>query len=218
MQSSEQIQSQIQQVQREIKDIELSMARLSSTQDLIDAHQELNNRKNVIGMLCERLELARQSETHEQAERKALETARDEIQAKIEKLSAEFDSLLAPLEAQLSEALPKLYELARARQSAQSRYSELGRKLRGSPDELGVDILVGNYGWTVKNEADPTKIRRLLLALYRDEIKVAGGFKSLTMPVLSVMARIDTPIPQIDTPIPQKRRDTLDKHLQDLGL
>ncbi len=219
MQTSEQIESQINQVQREVKDIESSMSRLSSTQDLIDAHQELNNRKNVLGLLRERLELARQGEAREQIEREALEKAREEIQAKIEKLSAEFDSLLAPLEAQLGEVLPKLYELARARQSAQSRYSNLGRTLRGAPDELGVDILVGNYGFTVKGEQDSTKLRRLLLMLYRDFIGVAGGFKSLTqpMPVLSVMAQIDTPIPQIDTLVPQKHKDSLDEHLKTLG-
>jgi DNA repair exonuclease SbcCD ATPase subunit len=219
MQTTSQIEAQISQVQRELKDIELSMARLSATQDLIDAHQELNNRKNVLGLLRERLELARQGEAREQIEREALEKAREEIQAKIEKLRAEFDSLLAPLEAQLGEVLPKLYELARARQSAQSRYSELGRKLRGSPDELGVDILVGNYGWTVKDEKDATKLRRLLLTLYRDAIGVAGGFKDINrlMPMLQ-MAQIDTPIPQIDTPIPQKQVDTLGTHLQDLGL
>jgi prefoldin subunit 5 len=214
MQSSEQIQSQIQQVQREIRDIELSMARLSATQDLIDAHQEVSNRKNVIGMLCERLELARQGETHEQAERKALETARDEIQAKILKLNAEFNSLLAPLEAQLSEVLPKLYELARARQSAQSRYSELGRKLRGGPDELGEDRLVHNFGWTIKDEADPTKIRRLLLMLFRDEIKAPGGYNDVNrlMPMLQ-MAQA-----RVSTPQTTRQVDTLGAHLHDLGL
>ncbi len=214
MQTSQEIESQINQVQREVKDIENSLSRLSAVQDLIDAHQELNNRKNVLGLLRERLELARQGEAREQIEREALEKARDEIQAKIEKLSAEFDSLLAPLEAQLSEALPKLYELARARQSAQSRYSELGRKLRSGPDELGLDRLVHNYGWTIRDEADPTKIRRLLLMLFRDEIKVAGGYNELNrlMPMLQ-MSKASLPTPQTTRQV-----DTLGSHLHDLGL
>jgi DNA repair exonuclease SbcCD ATPase subunit len=212
MQTTSQIEAQINQVQREVENIESSMSRLSSTQDLLDSHREIRNRKNVVGLLRERLELARQGEAREQAEREALETARDEIQAKIEKLGAEFDSLLAPLEAQLGEVLPKLYELARARQSAQSRYSELGRKLRGSPDELGVDILVGNYGWTVKDEKDATKLRRLLLTLYRDAIGVAGGFKDINRPMLS-MSQASMHAPQTTRQV-----DTLDRHLQDLGL
>jgi DNA repair exonuclease SbcCD ATPase subunit len=186
MQTTSQIEAQINQVQREVENIESSMSRLSSTQDLLDSHREIRNRKNVVGLLRERLELARQGEAREQAEREALETARDEIQAKIEKLGAEFDSLLAPLEAQLGEALPKLFELARARQSAQSRFSELGRKLRGGPDELGVDRLVSGSGWSAKGEQDETKLRRLLYLLYTDSIGGAGGLKDLNRPMLSM--------------------------------
>ncbi len=214
MQTSEQIQSQISQVKREVQHIENSMARLSSTQDLLDAHQELNNRKNVLGLLRERLELARQSEAREQAERPEIERKRDEIQDEIEKLNAEFDTRLAPLESLVSEVLPKLFEIARERQRVQSEYSELGSTLRGGQDELGLDRLVHNYGWTIRDEADPTKIRRLLLMLFRDEIKVAGGYNDINrlMPMLQ-MSKASLPTPQTTRQV-----DTLGSHLHDLGL
>jgi DNA repair exonuclease SbcCD ATPase subunit len=214
MQSSQEIESQINQVQREVQDIENSMARLSRTQDLLDAYSEIRNRIDVVRLLQERLTTAHQNEELEQAERLEIERKRDEIQAEIERLNAEFDTLLAPLESLLSEALPKLFGLARARQSQQSRYSELGRTLRGSPDELGLDRLVHNYGWTIKDEADPTKIRRLLLMLYRDEIKAPGGYNELNrlMPMLQ-MAQASTPTPQTT-----RHLDTLGTHLHDLGL
>jgi hypothetical protein len=215
MQTTEQIESQINQVQREVKDIENSMARLSRTQDLLDAQQELNNRQNVLGLLRARLATAHQREEREQAERARLEleTGRDTAKDEIEKLNAEFDELLAPLEAQLDNVLPKLFEVAKARQSQQSQYSELGRTLRGAPDELGLDRLVHNYGWTIQDEADPTKIRRLLLMLYRDEIKAPGGYNDINrlMPMLQMSQA------SLHTPQTTQRTDTLDEHLKTLG-
>jgi prefoldin subunit 5 len=214
MQSSQEIQKQISQIQREVKDIENSMSRLSSTQDLIDAHNELNNRQNVIGLLRERLVTSHQKEQSEQAERARLEleTKRDTAKDEIEKLNAEFDSLIAPLEALVSEALPQLFEVARARQTQQSRYSELARKLRGgSPDDLGLDRLVSGFGWSARGEQDETKIRRLLYMLYTDFIGGAGGFKDLNRP-MPYLARENAPKPQT------QQRDTLNSHLHDLGL
>jgi hypothetical protein len=164
-------------------------------------------------LLKDRLATAHQNDKREQAKRLELQTKQSAVKDEIEKLNAEFNELLAPLESLVGEALPKLFEVARARRSQQSQYSELGRTLRGSPDELGVDILVGNYGWTVKDEKDATKLRRLLLTLYRDAIGVAGGLKDLNRPVLSMMAQIDTPIPQTT-----QHTNTLGAHLQDLGL
>jgi hypothetical protein len=213
MQTPIQIEKQIRQIESEIRDVISALSRIEDTQNLIAAHGELRNRQEALALLRSRLELSRERERNEQTERERLEleTGRDTAKDEIERLNNEFDSLLAPLEAQLDSVLPKLFELARARQSQQSRYSELARKLRGGPDELGLDILVGNYGFTVKDEADPTKLRRLLLVLYRDFIGVAGGFKSLTqpMPMLGMT--------QASLPTPHKHTDTLDEHLQTLG-
>jgi methyl-accepting chemotaxis protein len=210
MQSSEQIQSQIQQVQREIRDIELSMARLSATQDLIDAYQEIRHRIDVVRLLRERLTKAHQNEELEQTKRLELETEQNAVKDEIEKLNADFNELLAPLETQLDNVLPKLFEIARERQRAQSRYSELGRTLRGAPDELGVDRLVSGSGWSAKGEQDETKIRRLLYLLYTDFIGGAGGFNDFNRPMLGMT--------QASTPTPQKHTDTLGSHLLDLGL
>ncbi len=214
MQTTSQIEVQISQVENEINQIQDNLSRLSATQDLLDAYQEIRNRIDVVRLLRARLTTAHQNEELEQAERLELETEQNGVKDEIERLNAEFDTLLAPLESLLSEALPKLFELAKERQSQHSRYSELARKLRGGPDELGVDRLVGNYGWTLKNEADPTKIRRLLLMLYRDEIKAPGGYNELNrlMPMLQ-MAQASMHAPQTTRQV-----DTLGAHLQDLGL
>jgi hypothetical protein len=161
-------------------------------------------------LLKDRLATAHQKEQAEQAKRLELETERDTAKDEIERLNAEFDTLLAPLERLLSEALPKLFEVARERQSAQSRYSELSRTLRGSPDELGVDRLVSGSGWSAKGEQDETKIRRLLYLLYTDSIGGAGGLKDLNRPMLSMT--------KASTPTPQKHTDTLGSHLHELGL
>ncbi len=213
MQTTRQIKAQITQIENEITQIQNNLSRINATQDLLEAHQEIRNRLDVVRLLKDRLSTAHQKEQAEQAKREALETTRDEIQAKIEKLNAEFDTRLAPLESLVSEVLPKLFGLAKARQSQQSQYSELSRTLRGSPDELGLDRLVHNFGWTIKDEADPTKIRRLLLTLYRDEIGVAGGFNELNRPVLS-MSKASLPTPQTTRQVD----DTLESHLHDLGL
>jgi prefoldin subunit 5 len=215
MQTSQEIESQINQVQREVKDIERAISRLSSTQDLLDSHQEISNRQNVLVLLENRLVTARQREEREQAERARLEleTKRDTAKDEIERLNAEFDTLLAPLESLLSKALPKLFEVARERQRVQSQYSNLARTLRGGPDELGLDRLVHNYGWTIKDEADPTKIRRLLLMLFRDEIKVAGGYNDINR----LMPMLQTAKASLHTPQTTQRTDTLDEHLKTLG-
>jgi DNA repair exonuclease SbcCD ATPase subunit len=214
MQTASQIKAQINQIENEINQIQENLPRINATQDLLDAYSEIRNRIDVVRLLRARLATAHQIEELEQAERLEIERKRDEIQDEIEKLNAEFDTLLAPLESQLSEALPKLFELAKARQSQQSRYSELGRTLRGGQDELGLDRLVHNYGWTIRDEADPTKIRRLLLMLFRDEIKVAGGYNELNrlMPMLQ-MSKASLPTPQTTRQV-----DTLGSHLHDLGL
>ncbi len=213
MQTTRQIKAQITQIENEITQIQNNLSRINATQDLLDAHQEIRNRLDVVRLLKDRLATAHQKEQAEQAKREALETTRDEIQAKIEKLNAEFDTRLAPLESLVSEVLPKLFGLAKARQSQQSRYSELSRTLRGGPDELGVDILVGNYGWSAKGEQDETKLRRLLYLLYTDSIGGAGGFKDLNRPVLS-MSKASLPTPQTTRQVD----DTLESHLHDLGL
>jgi vacuolar-type H+-ATPase subunit I/STV1 len=214
MQTTRQIEAQITQIENEINQIQDNFSRINATQDLLDAYSEIRNRIDVVRLLRARLTTAHQNEELEQAERLEIERKRDEIQDEIEKLNAEFDELFAPLEAQLDNVLPKLFEVAKARQSQQSQYSELARTLRGGPDELGLDRLVHNFGWTIKDEADPTKIRRLLLMLYRDEIKVAGGYNDINrlMPMLQ-MAQASTPTPQTT-----RHLDTLGTHLHDLGL
>jgi uncharacterized phage infection (PIP) family protein YhgE len=209
MQATSQIKAQITQIENEINQIQDNLSRINATQDLLDAHQEIRNRLDVVRLLKDRLATAHQKEQAEQTNRLELETKRDTAKDEIEKLNAEFDSLLAPLEAQLSEALPQLFEIAKARQSQQSRYSELGRKLRG-PDELGVDRLVSGSGWSAKGEQDETKLRRLLYMLYTDSIGGAGGLKDLNRPMLSMT--------KASTPTPQKHTDTLGSHLLDLGL
>jgi chromosome condensin MukBEF ATPase and DNA-binding subunit MukB len=211
MQTASQIKAQINQIENEINQIQENLPRINATQDLLDAYSEIRNRIDVVRLLRARLATAHQIEELEQAERLEIERKRDEIQDEIEKLNAEFDTLLAPLESQLSEALPKLFELAKARQSQQSRYSELGRTLRGgSPDDLGLDRLVSGYGWSAKGEQDETKLRRLLYLLYTDSIGGAGGFKDSNRPVLSMS--------KASLPTPQKHTDTLGSHFHDLGL
>jgi DNA repair exonuclease SbcCD ATPase subunit len=210
MQTTSQIEAQINQIENEITQIQDNLSRINATQDLLDAHSEIRNRLDVVRLLKDRLATAHQKEQAEQAKRLELETERDTAKDEIERLNAEFDTLLAPLESLVSEALPKLFEVARERQSQQSRYSELSRTLRGSPDELGVDRLVSGSGWSAKGEQDETKLRRLLYMLYADSIGGAGGFKDLNRPVLSMS--------KASLPTPQKHTDTLGSHLHDLGL
>jgi DNA repair exonuclease SbcCD ATPase subunit len=210
MQTTRQIEAQITQIENEITQIQDNLSRLSATQDLLDSHQEIRNRLDVVHLLRARLVTAHQKEQAEQAKRLELQTEQSAVKDEIEKLNAEFDELLAPLESLVSEALPQLFEIARERQRVQSRYSELGRKLRGGPDELGVDRLVSGSGWSAKGEQDETRLRRLLYLLYTDSIGGAGGLKDLNRPMLSM-----TPL---ETPTPQNHTDTLGTHLQDLGL
>jgi DNA repair exonuclease SbcCD ATPase subunit len=210
MQTTSQIKAQITQIENEINQIQDNLSRISATQDLLDAYQEIRNRIDVVRLLRERLTTAHQNEELEQTKRVELQTEQSAVKDEIEKLNAEFDELFAPLEAQLSEVLPKLFEIARARQSQQSQYSNLATTLRGGPDELGADRLVSGYGWSAKGEQDETKIRRLLYLLYTDSIGGAGGLKDLNRPMLSM-----TPL---ETPTPQKHTDTLVTHLHDLGL
>jgi uncharacterized phage infection (PIP) family protein YhgE len=210
MQTTRQIKAQITQIENEITQIQNNLSRINATQDLLEAHQEIRNRLDVVRLLKDRLATAHQKEQAEQAKRLELETERDTAKDEIERLNAEFDTLLAPLESLVSEALPQLFGLAKERRTQQSRYSELSRTLRGSPDELGVDRLVSGSGWSAKGEQDETKIRRLLYLLYIDSIGGAGGFKELNRPMLSMS--------QASLPTPQKRTDTLGSHLQDLGL
>jgi DNA repair exonuclease SbcCD ATPase subunit len=213
MQTTSQIKAQITQIENEITQIQNNLSRINATQDLLDAHSEIRNRIDVVRLLRARLTTAHQNEELEQAERLEIERKRDEIQDEIEKLNAEFDSLLAPLESLVSEALPQLFGLAKERRTQQSRYSELSRTLRGSPDELGADRLVSGYGWSAKGEQDETKIRRLLYLLYTDSIGGAGGLKDLNRPMLS-MTQASTPTPQTTRQVD----DTLGSHLQGLGL
>jgi uncharacterized phage infection (PIP) family protein YhgE len=210
MQTTRQIEAQISQIENEINQIQNNLSRINATQDLLDSHQEIRNRLDVVRLLKDRLATAYQKEQTEQAKRLELETERDTAKDEIEKLNADFNELLAPLEAQLDNVLPKLFEIARARQSQQSQYSNLATTLRGGPDELGADRLVSGYGWSAKGEQDETKIRRLLYLLYTDSIGGAGGFKSLNRPMLSMS--------EASTPTPQKHTDTLVTHLLDLGL
>ncbi len=170
MQTTSQIEVQISQVENEINQIQDNLSRLSATQGLLDAYQEIRHRIDVVRLLRERLTTAHQNEELEQTKRLELETEQNAVKDEIEKLNADFNELLAPLETQLDNVLPKLFEIARARHTQQSRYSELGRTLRGAPDELGVDRLVSGSGWSAKGEQDETKIRRLLYLLYTDFI------------------------------------------------
>ncbi len=84
MQTAAEIQGQIDQVEREVKDIHASLKRITKTQDLLDGHGELTNRANVLSLLQERLEDAqtREKAEAERARRQANETIQADAAAK----------------------------------------------------------------------------------------------------------------------------------------
>ncbi len=169
MQSSSDITRQIDQVEREVKDIQGSLKRLTHVQDLLDAHGELTNRANVLSLLQQRLEDAQEREAR-QAEldkKRALEKERDDAKAEHDRLTAEFEAVMVPLEQAVLDALDRLDPLAFKRMNAETQRSNAAFVLRGrTVDWSNADKLSTGAGWYGNTEGAGSPVRRCLFELY----------------------------------------------------
>ncbi len=136
MQTSAEIQTQIDQVEREVKDIHNGLKRTTRVQDLLDAHQELTNRSDVIKLLQGRLQEAQERETAaaERARRQANDDAQAEARAAYEDVTDRLNTrrlaLIRTMTAEMDELDPLSFELQRLRREFSDAW------LRNNPDRI----------------------------------------------------------------------------------
>lgn len=207
MQSSAELKTQIDQINRESRDIKNSLHRLTSTTDLLDAQQELKNRADVLVLLEQRLKdaLDRERRWAEQNRRKELEAERVAAREDFDRLTERFDAEAEPLIEHIVRGLDGLTEIAVQRQQAHNRHldaaNQLGWGTIWGTRELGTD-----FGWGVKDakdKGDPTGVIRALFPLFAArrgiDLSPEGQARAEYMRVLLSQPRPQNPAP---TPLP----------------
>ncbi len=202
MQSSKELKTQIDQINREIVDIKRSLPRLTSTTDLLDAQQELKNRADVLVLLQERLTKAqaREAEYEKRRKREALEAERVAARENFDRLTEQFDGVMEPLIAHIVRELDTLSELGTGRQDAHNRHLRAANEL-GWGSIWGTRELTADLGWTAKGEADPTGIRKALFGQFAArrgiDVSSEGVARAAYMQML-----LNEPRPQQPGPVP----------------
>ena len=171
MQTSAELKAQLAQIEREIADIQRSLPRLTATQDLLDAHQEVQNRLSIKSLLQGRLEAAVEAERQAQAEKARLRIERDEVKAEIQQQRAAFDAKTAPWESQTYALLEELSTDAKKRAELERRYRSLSEKL----NEHG--SMTKDFGFSAEGE-QLSVAKQALYMLFAERNKLPGSLST----------------------------------------
>lgn len=184
MQTSQEITTQIDQLNREITDINASLPKLTRLEDLLGAKSELTDRAEVRQLLEDRLTEAKKAEQRQEEDRKrqALENEMTEAKEGFDQLTEEFNSVLNPLTKTILDAMENLDQLAWQRADLSRQHANAAFLLNGRQQDYGgKNELSTAWGWRVKNDGDSTGVLRALYPLYAARHKgLPGGFEDIS--------------------------------------
>ncbi len=181
-QTAAEIQTQIEQVEREAQDITRSLDKLTNITDLLGAKAELRDRTEVLDLLQQRLQDAetREAAAAERARRQANTDAMEAARAAYEDVTDQFNSrrlaLIRYMTAESDELDPLSFELQRLRTEFTDAW------LRNNPDRIR-DF--DNYPKLPEHPLDLTEPEKhaqdALNVLYASRTDSGGSYRNLTL-------------------------------------
>lgn len=167
VQTSQEIQAQLTQVQNELRDIDRALPMVINTTDLLGAQAERRDREAVVLLLQQRLQEARERERvqGEKDKRAELERQRDDARAEFDRLTALNEELLAPMFEMFNAGWPDLAENIRARWAAAARFSDAVFLLNNRQEVYGAN------GRLEDQHDDHSELRGAILAVYRRHLQ-----------------------------------------------
>ncbi len=179
VQTPSEIREQIDQLNREVLDINRSLDRLTRLEDLLGARSELTDRSEVIALLETRFKAAQEREAEQERldKRQALErqrdAAREQFQVLTERFENAFEEIKVFVNAKMDDAITPL---GLERDTASSQYASACFELRGgSVDWSGQHDLSTGFGFFDRTPRDNQDIRAAIFELYKARIGAGGG-------------------------------------------
>ncbi len=172
MKTVAQIKQDIRQVRQEIADCERSLPTIvgrDGLEALYAAQESLRTRQSSLQALLDYLPVAEEQERAQAVldTRAEHERTRDDATEEHNRLDADFEAVMLPLEQYILDALDDLDRIAMQRGRAESRRSEAAYELRGNVDDYDRSALSTSNGWFSKaTEHARSDVRVCLRELY----------------------------------------------------